>query len=414
MLALFLRGSSMGSKFLLIIGLSKVLTTSDYGVFSLVTTTLTFLIFFLGLDFYNFSHREIIEKNNNKVQLLINQFWFHVFSYIIFIPIIYLIFCYDIIPIKYIIPFYLLLVFEHLGQELFRFFNLFNKPNQANFTLLIRTAVWISIMLAIEYVILQRELTISRLLYYWIGGSIGAIVYSMLYVIIKGDFNFNDFNFFSIDRQWIRDGIKISIPFFFGTIAYKIIEYSDRYMIDWFLNKEQVGIYSFYANFANIVNIVVNTITITLIVPNLLRVVSSNEIISIKTKINQFSKELYLTTALVSICVIILIFPTLKWLNKSEFSDELATLFVILIANVIFNISLLYHFLLYAYKKDTAILKPTLYASITNIVLNIILIPKFGILAAAISTLFSFLLIFILKRRYWLNLKLINIGEQIK
>lgn len=178
-------------------------------------------------------------------------------------------------------------------------------------------------------------------------------------------------------------------------------------MIDWFLDKEQVGIYSFYANFANIVNITVNTITITLIVPNLLRAVSSNEVKRIKIKIHQFSKELYLTTTLVSVCIIILIFPTLSWLDKPEFSNELSTYFIILLANIIFNLSLLYHFLLYAYKKDREIFKPTVYASITNIVLNIVLIPRFGIISAAISTLVSAILIFILKSVYWRRVKML-------
>ena len=397
----------MGSKFLLVIGLSKELTTSEYGVFSLTITTLTFLIFFIGFDFYNFSHREIIENEDKKVQFLVSQFWFHLFCYFIYIPIIYFIFSNDIIPLKYIFPFYTLLVLEHIGQELFRFFNLFNKPNHANFTLLIRTAVWIGVMIIVEHLIFNREITIMNLLYYWIGGSLLAIIYSLTYVARRFFLKFKDIKFFSINHKWIKSGIKVSMPFFFGTIAYKIIEYSDRYMIDWFLDKEQVGIYSFYANFANIVNITVNTITITLIVPNLLRAVSSNEVKRIKIKIHQFSKELYLTTTLVSVCIIILIFPTLSWLDKPEFSNELSTYFIILLANIIFNLSLLYHFLLYAYKKDREIFKPTVYASITNIVLNIVLIPRFGIISAAISTLVSAILIFILKSVYWRRVKML-------
>jgi len=264
-------------------------------------------------------------------------------------------------------------------------------------------------MLIVEYGLLQRELNIMTVLYYWIGGSILAILYSLIYIIIKGKIKHSEISFFFIDKKWIKAGIKISIPFFLGTIAYKIIEYSDRYMIDWFLDKEQVGIYSFYANFANIVNIVVNTITITLIVPNLLRVISSGEVIKIKTKITQFSRELYVTTGIVSLLIIILIFPTLKWLNKPEFSNEIITYFIILASNIIFNISLLYHFLLYAYKKDKYILRPTLYASIANITLNLIFIPKFGLWAAAFSTLVSFTLIMILKRKYWLRVKKLSI-----
>ena len=204
----------MGSKFLLVIGLSKELTTSEYGVFSLTITTLTFLIFFIGFDFYNFSHREIIENEDKKVQFLVSQFWFHLFCYFIYIPIIYFIFSNDIIPLKYIFPFYTLLVLEHIGQELFRFFNLFNKPNHANFTLLIRTAVWIGVMIIVEHLIFNREITIMNLLYYWIGGSLLAIIYSLTYVARRFFLKFKDIKFFSINHKWIKSGIKVSMPFF--------------------------------------------------------------------------------------------------------------------------------------------------------------------------------------------------------
>lgn len=409
MLALFLRGSSMGSKFLLVIALSKSLSTSDYGVLSMILTTLTFLMFFLGLDFYNFSHREIIENDSLKIKFLVNQFWFHLFCYVVYVPIIYLVFVNDIIPLSYIFPFYILLVLEHLGQELFRFFNLFNKPNQANFILLIRTGLWIAIMVVVEYFILNRSITIERLLYYWICGSFLAILYSIFYVLVNGGVNFKDIDWFKIDKKWIEAGIRISLPFFFGTIAYKIIEYSDRYMIDWFLDKSAVGIYSFYANFANIINIVVNTITITLIVPNLLRAINTGEQSEIKKQVSKFFKELWVTTLGVSLIVVFLIFPVLDWQGKPEFEAEIAIYFIVLLANIAFNMSLFYHFLLYAYKKDNAILRPTLYASISNIVLNIILIPKFGIIAASISTLFSFTLILVLKRTFWLKVKRIKL-----
>lgn len=405
LLALVLRGSSMGAKFLLVIGLSKTLTTADYGVFSLIITSLTFLIFFLGLDFYNFSHREIIDNDDTKIQLIVNQFWFHLLAYIVYFPIIYLIFLIDIIPMEYLIPFYILLILEHIGQELFRFFNLFNKHNQANLSLFIRTALWIVVMVLVEYIYLKKDITIINIIYYWIGGSALSIVYSLFYLVFKTKISYKSVNFFSIDRKWIKKGIKISIPFFLGTIAYKVIEYSDRYMIDWFLDKESVGIYSFYTNFANIINIVVNTVTITLLVPNLLRAVTSGDSESIKIKTAGFSKELYLTTIIVAIVIVVLIFPTLNWLDKEEFSTELNIYFIILASNVVFNVSLLYHFLLYAYKKDSLIFKPTIYASLINVILNFIFIPKFGLIAAAASTFVSFAVILLLKRKYWSRIK---------
>ena len=405
LLALLLRGTAMGAKFLLVIGLSKTLSTADYGVFSLIITSLTFLIFFLGMDFYNFSHREIIDNDSSKVQSIVNQFWLHMLCYVLYLPLIYVIFATDTIPFKFLLPFYILLILEHVGQELFRFFNLFNKPNQANITLFIRTAFWIVIMVLIESFWLRKELNINTILVYWIFGSSAAIIYGVIYLKLKSSIKFKDISFFDLDFKWIKKGIKISIPFFLGTIAYKAIEYSDRYMIDWFLEKEDVGIYSFYTNFANIVNIVVNTITITLLVPNLLRSVSTGIAEDIKAKTKNFSKELYLATFGISFIIILLIYPTLVWLGKEEFSNEIRIYFIVLVANIIFNISLLYHFLLYAYKKDKLIFRPTLYACIINIVLNVIFIPRFGIVAAALSTLVSFAVILIMKRKYWLKIR---------
>ncbi|MCK8523326.1 oligosaccharide flippase family protein [Aquimarina sp. D1M17] len=404
-LALLLRGASMGAKFLLMIGLSKTLSTADYGVISLIVTSITFFIFLLGFDFYNYSHREVIENKENQHAYLLNQFWFHTIGYVVFIPIVYFIFLNEIIPFEFILPFYVLLIFEHLSQEAFRFFNLFNKPNIANITLFMRTALWILSMVAIEYLWLKREITIPIILTYWIIGSILSLLFSLIYVIIFCRNDLKKVAWFSIDKKWIKTGISISFPFFIGTIAYKIIEYSDRYMIDWFLGKEQVGIYSFYTNFANIVNIVVNTITITLIVPNLLRAIHSNETDRIRSTIAKFLKELYTTTIGVSVLIIIAIYPTLQWLDKSEFTSELLVYFIILIGNIFLNFSLFFHFLLYGYKKDKLILKPALFAAVLNILLNMVFIPKFGILAAAVSTLISFLLIFVLKRQYWRKLK---------
>ena len=117
--ALLLRGSSMGAKFLLLIGLSKTLPTGEYGTLSIIVTTITFLMFIVGLDFYNYSHREVIEKDELKEKYIVSQFWFHLLCYIIIVPIIYLLLSNGIIPLEYIVPLYVLLILEHFCQEAF-------------------------------------------------------------------------------------------------------------------------------------------------------------------------------------------------------------------------------------------------------------------------------------------------------
>lgn len=401
--ALLLRGSSMGAKFLLLLGVSKILTVEDYGTLSLIVTTITFLMFVIGLDFYNYSHREVIEKDLLKKKYIVSQFWFHAIAYIIVLPITYLLLSNGIIPLEYIFPFYILLVLEHFSQEAFRFLNLFNKPNVANISLFIRTALWIAVLFSVEYFLKSNEITIQLILYYWIAGSLLSLFFVAGYVFFVHKSSTYDIQWFVVDKPWIKQGLLVSLPFFAGTIAYKIVEYSDRFMIDWYLGKEAVGIYSFYTNFANILTIVVNTITVTLIVPDLLRSVNSGN--KVQDNIRKFSKELQLTTLIISSIILVLIFPTLNWLDKKEFNDESTIYFIILLGNIALNLSLTYHFLLYAYKKDKLILWPAIIAALSNIILNMIFIPIFGIIAAAVATFCSFSILFIMKRKYWLTFK---------
>lgn len=402
--ALVLRGSSMGAKFLLLLGLTKILTIEDYGTLSLIVTTITFLMFVIGLDFYNYSHREVIEKDSLKKKYIVSQFWFHVIAYVVILPITYLLLSNGIIPLDYIVPFYLLLVLEHFSQEAFRFLNLFNKPNVANISLFIRTAFWIIVLFGVEYFFKSNEITIQLILCYWIGGSLLSLFFVAGYVFVVHRSSTYDIQWFVIDKPWIKHGLLVSLPFFAGTIAYKIVEYSDRFMIDWYLGKEAVGIYSFYTNFANILTIIVNTITITLIVPDLLRSVNSGK--KVKETIKKFSKELQITTVIISTIIFVLIFPTLNWLDKKAFNDESTIYFLILLGNIALNLSLNYHFLLYAYKKDKLILLPAIIAAASNIILNMIFIPIFGIIAAATATFLSFFILLIMKRNYWLKFKI--------
>ena len=403
--ALFLRGSSMGIKFLFLILLSKSLSVAAYGTISLIVTTVTFFIFFLGLDFYNYSHRQIIDSDLNKYQYLVNQFWFHLISYFLIAPFLFFVFKNGILPNKYAYSIFAIIVLEHLGQECFRFFNLFNKPNVANISLLIRTGLWIVLLYIIEVFVFGKEMNIHLILRYWIFGSSLSLFYSFFMAIRSSKDDLRKIPWFAFDWSWLGKGIKISMPFFLGTISYKIIEYSDRYVIDWFLGKEQVGIYSFFTNFSNIINVVINTIVVTLLVPNLLRTVKEDYLNDIVKYVGNFNREMGRTIVFLGILLCLLIFPALLWLNKEEFNKDLMTYFIILLGNIMLNLSFVYHYLLYAYKKDRAILLPSLYAALMNLVLNILFVPYFGIIAAAWSTLFSFSFILFLKRKYWLKTK---------
>ena len=79
----------------------------------------------------------------------------------------------------------------------------------------------------------------------------------------------------------------------------------------------------------------------------------------------------------------------------------------IIISNIIFNISYVYHFVMIGFQKDLIITKITVIGAGINILLNIILIPKIGITGAIYSKTIAFT--FILLSKYLMQKKLIEL-----
>lgn len=88
------------------------------------------------------------------------------------------------------------------------------------------------------------------------------------------------------------------------------------------------------------------------------------------------------------------------FLNKDSIMDELDTFYILLGGGVFLIMSNVYHYDLFVKKKDLIILKTAIGGMILNIILNLIMIPKWSIEGAAWSTGITFLLIFTTKYYY--------------
>ena len=388
---------TLGSKFLLSIYIVKVLgleTNGEYGIF---LTTVTFLTYILGLDFYSYSTRDILQGEkkdySSKVQ---NQFLLFGAIYIIALPVFSLIWCFDFINSKYILLFYVLLILEHISTELYRLLVVFSKPVLANWNLFLRSGIWIVCLLACWLLNYEQFKNLESILWFWMFGSFASIIISLIAVSRLG---MNLFAPVKVEKKWIKKGVVVALPFFVGTISYKIIQFSDRYMVDYFLGTFDAGIYIFFANISMLIETFVQTTVLMIYSPKLIKSFSDGRE-SFNKVYKKFSKELILYTLVAVFGVLCLIYPLLIFVEKNELLQHLDVFVIMVITRLIFNISLLYHFYLYVTKNDKIIMNSTLLAVVLNIVLNVILIPILGMNGSAFATLIGFLVILLLKFRF--------------
>lgn len=394
---ILLRGLTILLKFALSIIVIKKLSIEDYGVFGLFQSSVVILTFIIGFDFYTFSSREMLKKNEKQFNYYFgNQLAFYLIAYVLVIPLTFFIFNLGIIDSDYATLFILILISEHLSQELYRVLILLNKTVIATLVLFFRSGFWIAAL----YLFWNQNLLdvkIKSIFILWLFGAVLSVVIGFRFVKIE--------RLRKIDFKWIAVGIKVAFPFFVGTILYKIIEFSGRYFLNFYYAEEEVGVYTFFSGIANILFVFVQTIVIIELYPKLIQ---SKEIDTkaFFTILNEFKKQIKQYTVVGFVLSIICIYPLLWFLDKTVLFDSILSYIILLLSNLIFCFSFISHYALYTYKKDIDILKATVLSFIFNILLSFILIPTFGILGAALSQLSAFLILLIAKSNFWKKHKL--------
>jgi O-antigen/teichoic acid export membrane protein len=395
-LNLILRGLAISGRFIVLVGIGKYLSEAELGIYGLFHTTVILALYFIGFDFYTYNTREIIAANiNARLHMIRDQFIFHFLTYVIAMPILLLVFFYDFIPLNYLSWFYLILIFEHVSQEFYRIFTALSKSVFANFTAFIRAGLWVYV-LAIFWILEYRSfINLQTIFIFWIIGALTSVIISILYLKIL---NLGTLKKVPVDWVWIKKGILIALPFFISSLCYKIIEYSNRYFIDYFHGKELVGIFTLLSGIANVVNVIVFTTVIMIAYPALYQAVVDKNLHGYSRKVRSFKFRVPVVSVLAGIIMAVLIHPLLLIIDKYPLYHPHFNAFYLLVgANILLNISLIPHYILYIWKKDVLLMKITLAGIVFNILLNIILIKFFDITGAAFSMLFSFILIFILK-----------------
>ncbi|MFV9549505.1 lipopolysaccharide biosynthesis protein [Algibacter sp. PT7-4] len=392
---LFLRVMPLAVKFVFFAALSKVLTTDNYGSYTLITTTVTVSIFVLGLDFYNYSIREVLINKSRVFQKLFSTFSLYAIIYLaisIIVAFVLLTFSnvFTLSP-STIIIITLICFSEHFCQEAYRLQIAFKKIYLANIIFFFRVFVWMA-YLVIQVLLFQKEVSINRILNLWLIFNVVAV---LLNFITAHNFIRKNLNYLKLDLDFIKKGLVISGLFFAGTLSLKSIEYLNRYIVDLFLGKEMTGIFSFYSNLALVISVYVNAIVISFELPALIEKGKSSQI---NSYFKGFKKSFLKHIIIIVVVLVIAIFPILKWQNMEIYSNYFYVFFILLLASAIMNYSLVFHFYLYIKKKDKKILMLTIKSGIFNLLATFALTYLLGILGASVSFLLTSICLFYLRK----------------
>lgn len=194
-----------------------------------------------------------------------------------------------------------------------------------------------------------------------------------------------------LDKSIQKELLAYSLPLIPNQLMWWIIDVSDRTLISLIINSSANGIYSISNKISHIINSLYNIFFL-----------SWTESVSMYINdkdnfLNDIFNSCFSLICCICLCLMNCMFIIFPILVNVKFIEAYKYIPILLIATI-FNILSANLSAIYVAKKETKkIAITTLIASFLNLIVNLLFIKKIGIYAAALSTLISFIVLFILR-----------------
>lgn len=347
-----MRGLTLGSRFLFVFFIAKLLEPADLGLYGLVTAATGYALYLVGLDFYTYATRELLQHDRGTWGLLLkNQLALSLVLYALVLPGLTLVFVNDWLPWSVAKWFYLLVVLEHICQELGRIFIAVSEQLMSSLVLFLRQGVW-AIVITGLMLANHESRTLNAVFAAWSLSCILAIFIGIrrLRQLKLGGWSL------PVDWSWISTGIKISVPMLLGTLAIRGIFTVDRYWLQALNSLDVVGAYVLFISIASTVMVFLDAGIFSFSYPALIQAHQQNEHHLFRSKI----REMILQTAIVLILFSVLSLLMLPWLlqliAKPLYNSYQYLYFWLLAATILNAISMIPHYALYSQRLDKPII----------------------------------------------------------
>ena len=367
---LSLRTSSLLSKLIFLIVLGRSLTDADFGYYGLISSSIIYMCGFLGLEFYSYTNRLILNEKASANKLLLNHLLLIIVVFFTVTCILYITGLGSMLAGDYFLLFIMILFSEYISVELNRLLILKNMQVISSILLFIRTGFWM-LPAALLIIINESKVELSQVLWFWvIMSGIPAMISGGL-VIIKFDLKFQMAN---IDRYLVLEGLKQSFPLFIASQLTLLLFIVDRVYLKFVSGIEIVGVYIFFYGITNALMSILESTTFMYFWPKLVILFSNDKGHLIKVEVNKMLKNVLFTSILIAIISVLLIDYIIIFIDK-DFVASYKTVFFILLLSFIFrSLSYTYHYALYSIKADSILFFISFFSIIVFFILSFLLV----------------------------------------
>lgn len=388
---------------------TRIFNPSEYGQFSIVQITVNYAAvcaltwvnssFIRFYESYKKSNREK-EMVNNYVLLLLLSSFISVFFYTIFLILASSFGWFNESLLHLFRVGALLLFFTGSLNFIFSYFRAkreslnfaFATVGNSVFTLVLALVFVLVLGFGVDGIIIGSTI---------VSAFISVIVVSL--IVKKYGFKLRLFN-----KKMAKEALFYGAPIIFTNFATWILRFSDRYIIEFTRSTSEVGLYAVsYSISEKSILIFVNAVAFA-VIPILIYSWEHNGKRKTEDLLRKFSRYQIMFLLPASVGLIILAPQITYYLVGGDFRGGVLSTQIVAIGILFYGLYGLTNIGLYMRKQTLKIAATMLAVGAINIIINIIFIPSFGYIVAAISTAFSYFLLWAVS--YFQTKKLLRWG----
>lgn len=241
-----LRGVTLVVRFALVFVLAFYLPPTEVGLYGLVGATVSYALYFVGFDFYTYSTRDLLGRpKGDWAGLLLSQGALFLLLYATVLPLALFLFVFGFLPWWLAGWVLVLIVSEHLGQEISRLAVAMGRPLFASIMLFVRQGLWAIIFIGLLWWKPEYR-SLEALVVFWCAGSALSVLFGgLLFRAIEWRSGA-----LRLDISWISRGIRVAFPLLTATLALRAIMTVDRYAFEALNGAELLGAYTLFMGMA--------------------------------------------------------------------------------------------------------------------------------------------------------------------
>lgn len=373
--------------------ITRILTPEDFGIISVYTSFILIFEVIMELNCRGSISRYYYEKNKDFASFFGTIFIFTIFVNLSFIGIFWLarnVFA-DFFNLNNDILFFAILV-----SALLVFLNCYlsylrasKRSGQYSFISVLKS-VFVLVISICLMLILKEKKYLGRI-YADIFIVLLFAIYSIIRILEVVEFNFK--------VKYIKYSLLFGVPLIPHSLSGFLLAHFDRVIINQIHGATDTGLYSFAYQIGMIMSVFVVGMNNSWspIFYGMMRDNANSRIYNLAKK---YSKYIYL----ISIGLVLFANEIVIIMADKKYHSSIHIVPIIIGGYVFLFLYMVYSNYSFYRKKTLLISINTLIAGVVNIVLNYIFIPKYGYVAAAYTTIFSYMLLFVL---HFINVKLV-------